>query len=108
MLSVLLNKTFPSVEVQDHSDSNGGNPRSPLHGLFFSSQLRIFYMHHPTDRTAHTTAVVIVDVENCLECLKLPTSEQTAVVIMLFVSVSERCFVLFLKTKKIRSLNDAS
>ena len=36
--------------VKDHSDSEKGNPLSP-HRL-------LFYMHHPTDRIAHTRAFV--------------------------------------------------
>ena len=44
--------------VKDHSDSERGNPLPP-HGFF--------YMHHPTDRIAHTTAFVIPVVEHWLE-----------------------------------------
>ena len=36
--------------VKDHSDSKSGNPLLP-HG-----QQGFFYMHHPTNRIAHTTA----------------------------------------------------
>ena len=36
--------------VKDHSDTERGIPLPPLHGLF--------YMYHPTDRIAHTTAFV--------------------------------------------------
>ena len=32
--------------VNDHSDSERENPLPPLYGL-----QRIFYMHHPTDKT---------------------------------------------------------
>ena len=42
--------------VKDHSDSASGNP---LQGFF--------YMHHPTDRIAHTTAFVTPVVEHWLE-----------------------------------------
>ena len=42
--------------VKDHSDSEKGNP-----------QLGFFYMHHPTDRIAHTTAFVTPVVEHWLE-----------------------------------------
>ena len=38
--------------VEDHSDSEKGNPLPP-HRLLFP-----IYMHHPTDRIAHTTAFV--------------------------------------------------
>ena len=46
--------------VKDHSDSERGNPLPP-HVLGF------FYMHHPTDRIAHTTAFVAPIVEHWLE-----------------------------------------
>ena len=49
--------------VKDHSDSEKGNPLPP-HGLLFPS---LFYMHHPTDRIAHTTAFVTPVVEHWLE-----------------------------------------
>ena len=39
--------------VKDHSDSEKGNPLLP-HRLLFPT--RFFYMHHPTDRIAHTIA----------------------------------------------------
>ena len=39
--------------VKDHSDSERGNLLPP-HGLLFENQT-LFYMHHPTDRIAHTT-----------------------------------------------------
>ena len=42
--------------VKDHSDSEKGNP-----------QQGFFYMHHPTDRIAHTTAFVTPVVEHWLE-----------------------------------------
>ena len=45
--------------VKDHSDSERRNPLPP-HRL-------LFYMHHPTDRIAHTTAFVKPVVENWLE-----------------------------------------
>ena len=44
--------------VKDHSDSERGNPMLP-HGLLFLISSKIFYMHHPTDRIAHTTAFVL-------------------------------------------------
>ena len=37
------------------------------HGLIFGQQQGIFYMHHPTDRIAHTTAFVTPVVEHWLE-----------------------------------------
>ena len=37
------------IMVKNHSDSERGNPLPP-HGLL--------YMHHPTDRIAHTTSFV--------------------------------------------------
>ena len=42
--------------VKDHSDSERGNPLPPLNGLFFSISSKGFYMNHPTDKIAHTTA----------------------------------------------------
>ena len=47
--------------VKDHSDSERGNPLPP-HRLLFP-----IYMHHPTDRIAHTTAFVTPVVEHWLE-----------------------------------------
>ena len=44
--------------VKDHSDSERGNPLPP-HGFF--------YMHHPTDRIAHTMAFVTPVVKHWLE-----------------------------------------
>ena len=45
--------------VKDLRDSERGNPLLPLHGLFFfDQQQRIFYIHHPTGRIAHTTAFI--------------------------------------------------
>ena len=41
--------------VKDHSDSERGNPQG------------FFYMHHPTDRIAHTTGFVTPDVKHWLE-----------------------------------------
>ena len=54
--------------VMDHSDSEKGNPL-PTHRLLFpiSSKGSFIYMHHPTDRIAHTTAVVTPVVEHWLE-----------------------------------------
>ena len=47
--------------VKDHSDSKRGNPLLP-HG-----QQGFFYMHHPTDRIAYTTAFVTPVMEHWLE-----------------------------------------
>ena len=53
--------------VKDHSDSKKGNPLPPHRLLFPISSKGYFYMHHPTDRIAHTTAFVIPVVEPWLE-----------------------------------------
>ena len=46
------------IMVKDHSDSERGNPLPP-HGLLFLINSKwFFYMHHSTDRIAHTTAFV--------------------------------------------------
>ena len=53
--------------VEDHSDSEKENP-PPLHGLLFPiSSKGFFYMHHPTNKIAHTTAFVTPVVEHWLE-----------------------------------------
>ena len=54
--------------VKDHSDSEKGNPLPP-HMLLFpiNSKGYFFYMHHPTDRIAHTTAFVTPVMEHWLE-----------------------------------------
>ena len=52
--------------VKDHSDSEKGNPLPP-HRLLLSINSTIFYMHHPTDRIAHTTAFVKPVVEHWVE-----------------------------------------
>ena len=53
--------------VKDHSDSKRGNPLPP-HGLLFPINSKgSFYMHHPTDRIAHTTAFVTPVMEHWLE-----------------------------------------
>ena len=51
--------------VKDHSDSEKENPLPP-HRLLFPIN-STFYMHHPTDRIAHTTAFVTPVVEHWLE-----------------------------------------
>ena len=45
--------------VKDHTHSEKGNTLPPQKGFF--------YMHHPTDRIAHTTAFVTPVVEHLLE-----------------------------------------
>ena len=50
--------------VKDHSDSERGNPLLP-HS--YSFQQGFFYIHHPTDRIAHTTAFVTPVVEHWLD-----------------------------------------
>ena len=47
--------------VKYYTDSERGNPLPP-HGL-----QGFFYLHHPTDTIAHTTAFVIPVVEHWLE-----------------------------------------
>ena len=53
--------------VKDHTDSEKGNPLPPHRLLFPISSKGSFYMHHPTDRKAHTTAFVTPVVEHWLE-----------------------------------------
>ena len=43
--------------IKDHSDSGRGSPLPP-HGLLFPISSKVFYMHNPIDRIAHTTASV--------------------------------------------------
>ena len=72
------------IMVKDHSDSEKGNPLPPHRLLFPINSNGSFYMHHPTDRIAHTTAFVTPVVEHWLErtfrasycsaCLSLPSS----------------------------------
>ena len=53
--------------VEDHSDSERGNPLPP-HGLLFPiSSKGSFYMHNPIDRIADTTAFDTPVVEHWLE-----------------------------------------
>ena len=52
--------------VKDHSDSERGNPLLP-HGYSFWLAARFFYMHHPTDMIAHTTAFVTPIMKHWLE-----------------------------------------
>ena len=41
--------------LNDHSDSERGNPLPPHGQLFLISSNFFFNMHHPTDRIIHTT-----------------------------------------------------
>ena len=52
--------------VKNHSDSERGNPLPP-HGLLFPISSKVFYMHHSTDRIAHTTAFITPVVVHWLE-----------------------------------------
>ena len=52
--------------VTDHSDSERGNPWPP-HGLLLVIGSKVFYMHHPTGRIAHTTTFVTSVIEHWLE-----------------------------------------
>ena len=53
--------------VKDHSDSEKGHLLPPPHRLLFLINSKGFYMHHPTDRIAHTTAFVTPVMEHWLE-----------------------------------------
>ena len=53
--------------AKDHSDSERGNLLLPPGLLFQISSKASFYMYHPTDRIAHTTAFVTPVVEHWLE-----------------------------------------
>ena len=53
--------------VKDHSDSEKGNPVPPHRLLLLINSKGSFYMHHPTDRIAHTMAFVTPVVEHWLE-----------------------------------------
>ena len=53
--------------VKDHSDTERGNPLPPPGLLFPINSKGFFYIHHPTDRIAHTTAFVTPVVDNWLE-----------------------------------------
>ena len=50
--------------VKDHSDSERGNPLPPHRLLFPIFQQGLFYMRHPTDKIAYTTAFVTPVVEH--------------------------------------------
>ena len=53
--------------VKDHSDSEKENPLPPQRLLFPINSKGLFYMHHPTDRIAHTTVFVTPVAEHWLE-----------------------------------------
>ena len=53
--------------VKDHSDSERGNPLSPHRLLFPISSKCSFYMHHPTEKIAHTMTFVTPLLEHKLE-----------------------------------------
>ena len=53
--------------VKDHSDGERGNPLLPNGLLFLISSKGSFYIHHRTDRIAHTTAFVTPVVVHWLE-----------------------------------------
>ena len=52
--------------LKDHSDDEKGNPL-PGQRDIWTKQKGFFYMHHPTERIAHTTAFVTQVVEHWLE-----------------------------------------
>ena len=56
--------------VKDHSDSEKGNPLLPHRLLFPINSKVFFYIHHSTDRIAHTTAFVTPVVEHWLGITK--------------------------------------
>ena len=53
--------------VKDHSDGEKGNQLPPHRLLFPINNKVFFYMHHLTDRIAHTTVFVTPVLEDCLE-----------------------------------------
>ena len=53
--------------VKDHSDNERENTLPPHGLLFLISSKGSFYMHHPTDRIAHTTSFVTPVAEHWLE-----------------------------------------
>ena len=46
------NVLFNGHTVKNHTDSVRGKPLPPLHGLLFPINIKVFYMHHATDRIA--------------------------------------------------------
>ena len=55
------------IMVKDHSDNDRRNLLLPHGLLFYISSKGVFYVHHPTDRIAHTTAFVSPVMEHWLE-----------------------------------------
>ena len=54
--------------IKDHSDSERRNLLPPLHRLLFLITSKdFFYMHHTSDRIAHTMAFVTPVVEHWME-----------------------------------------
>ena len=53
--------------VNDFGDNKRRNPLLPQYRLLFSIGNNGFYMHHPTDKIAHSTAFVIPITEYWLE-----------------------------------------
>ena len=53
--------------VEDHSDSERGNPLPPHDILFPIKQQGFFYTHHPTERITHTMTFVTPVVKDWLE-----------------------------------------
>ena len=64
--NVLFNDALNIFYLRLYGDSEKGNPLPP-HRLIFPINSKSFYMHHPTDRIAHTTAFVTPVVEHWLE-----------------------------------------
>ena len=52
--------------INNHSDSERGNPLQP-HRLHFPISSKAFYMHHPIESITHTTTFVTPVVEHWLE-----------------------------------------
>ena len=65
--NVLFNDALNTFMVIWRQTYGKGNPLPPHRLLFPINSKGSFYMHHPTDRIAHTTAFVTPVVEHCLE-----------------------------------------
>ena len=59
------------IWLKDHSYSEKGNPLPPHRLLLSINRQGFFYMHHPTDRIAHTTAFVTPVVDHALNTFYL-------------------------------------
>ena len=55
------------IMLKYHTDSERGKPAAATWATLSDYQQGFFYMHHPTDRIAHTTAFVTPVVEHWLE-----------------------------------------